>query len=428
MSDESNDKSSGTESSASNVSKSVGSKRSLSDWISYYLEYTSNTEAPTSYHYWTAMSLIAGALQRKCHIKWGHARIYPNMYIILVGPSGRTRKGVAMDIGKSMFEKLGLTITADSLSKEQMIAVMQGAHKTYIDELGHTKGHCSIMTFSKELSVLLGQRDIGLLADLTDWYDSTDVWRYETKGKGTFKINGMCYNLLGATAPDWIKSMLPAEAIGGGFTARIIFVVEDKKGKTVELPTHGEDREKLRILLELDLKRIADMAGEFIFTKDALEAYADWYRGQDADAEKGFLAVEDPHFASYCERRATHIKKISMSLSASRSSDMSITVEDFNRAKNLLEKTERKMPLVFGGVGNSFLSDVTNKILIYLVAKGSATKQELLSHFYRDIGTLRTFSEIIEILTSMRAIEVVIDKSRKESYYKYIGDRIKRNN
>ena len=82
------------------------------DWISAYLKYTEETESPVSYHTWTAVSMIAGALQRKCYMQWGLETIYPNMYIILVGSAGRTRKSLAINIGEEVFKGLDLPLTS----------------------------------------------------------------------------------------------------------------------------------------------------------------------------------------------------------------------------------------------------------------------------------------------------------------------------
>ena len=69
--------------------------RLVPDWIESYLEATDNTEPPILYRTWTAVSVIAAVLQRKVFLEW-HTRIFPNMYIVLVGPPGRCRKGTAM--------------------------------------------------------------------------------------------------------------------------------------------------------------------------------------------------------------------------------------------------------------------------------------------------------------------------------------------
>src|SRR3990167_8712480 len=213
-------------------------ERELDDFITGYLKYTESSEPPLSYHTGISIGMIAGALHRKARLDWGFERIYPNMYIVLVGPSGRSRKGIALGIGKSILSEIGgITMTSENATREALIRAMKGAVTNFqMPNTGQILFHCSITCFSEELSVFLGQNDIKFLASLTDWYDSKDNWTYETKGTGKDHLQGLCFNLLGATAPDWLQSRLPQEAVGGGFTSRVIFVVEDKKGKTVPKP------------------------------------------------------------------------------------------------------------------------------------------------------------------------------------------------
>ncbi|KKL16209.1 hypothetical protein LCGC14_2497870, partial [marine sediment metagenome] len=84
------------------------SLRRLNDWVSGYIEYSQETESPLSYHVWTGISLLAAALQRRVYIRWGYEILYPNMYIVLVGPSGKCRKGSAMNLGKDIITGLGI--------------------------------------------------------------------------------------------------------------------------------------------------------------------------------------------------------------------------------------------------------------------------------------------------------------------------------
>ena len=253
------------------------SSRELDDWITTYLKYTEDTEPPKQYHIWTAVSLIAGALQRKVYIKWGFDTIYPNMYIILIGASGRTRKGTAMKIGRDLIKDIGINTSSESITREALIRAMSGTLANFTDASDRTiKFHCSLTAFSEELSVFLGQNDIKFLADLTDWYDSSDNWKYETKNKGSDHIQGVCFNLLGATAPDWLQSILPQEAIGGGFTSRVIFVTALKKEKTIVEPKITPEHKKMRKVLINDLGKISNISGEIVFDDEAKEYYKEW--------------------------------------------------------------------------------------------------------------------------------------------------------
>ena len=107
--------------------------RQLGDWLTGYLEYTKDTEPPKSFHTWIGLSMIAGALQRKVHTRYGHAVIYPNLYIILVGKSGGARKGTAMKIGKDILKDVqGVELVAESITREKLIVKFEEASRPLV--------------------------------------------------------------------------------------------------------------------------------------------------------------------------------------------------------------------------------------------------------------------------------------------------------
>lgn len=397
----------------------MGAGRELNDWITGYLKYCDNTEPPVSYHLWTAISCIAGCLQRRTKLLWGHDVIYPNMYIVLVGPSGKCRKGTAMTIGRELIEKTDVSIVAEAITRERLIQKVKESMKNYLDpESGQIKFHCSVTCFSEELSVFLGQNDISFLSTLTNWFDSRDEWSYETKNAGKDVIQGVCFNLLGATAPDWIPSMFPQEAIGGGFTSRVIFVTEFNKAKAVPYHILTPAELKLKDVLIRDLERIANMAGTFEFTKEASDAYVKWYTEQELRASQGALAIDDPRFAGYVERRATHARKLCMALSASRDSELIITKQDFTRALQVLASVEGKMTRAFGGVGRSRYSEAVEQVLAILVEKRQVKRSTLMQILYRDIDgpTLQIVEQVLQYMGVLK-----IDISMSDVTYRYVS-------
>jgi len=398
--------------------------RQLVNWIDSYLQYTDSTESPLSYHKWSALSVIAGALQRRVYLKWGLGQvIYPNLYTVLIGPSGRTRKGVAIGIAKEFLKNVpGISVAPESSSGRQaMILAMKRAFNSFNDPTdGVMKFHCALTAFSEELSVFLGQGDIAYLSNLTDWYDSKDDWEYETVGRGKDSLQGLCLNLLGGTAPDWIQSMIPQEALGGGFTSRIIFIVEEKKRKIVPKHTVTEEEMELGRALANDLERVALLTGEVKFTPVAEELYISWYISHDEALSNNRPPIDDPRFTGYCERRATHIRKLMLICSAARGDDLIITEEDFHKAKGFLEEAELNMPKTFGGLGKSRYSDATEVIKNYIQAMGMTSRQALMTKFYRDVDPI-TMSTVEQTLRDARLIKVDIMPENGDKIYKWIG-------
>lgn len=399
--------------------------RVLSDWLDNYIQYTENSESPLSYHVWCGLSVIAGALQRKVYMRWGLGRVvYPNMYVVLIGASGRTRKGQAIGVAKDLLKRVsGITVVPESSSGRQaMILAMKRASANFQDPTdGRIKFHCSVTAFSEELSVFLGQGDIAYLANLTDWYDSKDDWEYETVGRGKDSLQGLCLNLMGGTAPDWIQSMIPQEALGGGFTSRIIFIVEEKKKRIIPEYEHTEEQVRLEKMLGDDLERISQMSGEIKFTDEAKKLYKDWYIKQDQDLTDGKPAVNDTRFSGYNERRATHLQKLSIICSASRGDDMTITVEDFQRAQRLLYAAEIKMPKTFGGLGKSKVSDPTDVVMNFIRNVKITTRTLVLQHLYRDVDA-NVLAQVETTLLQAKLIKVKLLPQQSDKQYEWIGE------
>lgn len=375
------------------------------DWISAYLKYTEETESPISYHTWTAISMIAGALQRKCYMQWGLETIYPNMYIILVGSAGRTRKSLAINIGEEVFKALDLPLTSESITPEALLVKLCNAQAQYIDHQGLVHIHSSLTCFSKELVTLLGHGNYKFLGYLTDWWDAHDKWVYETISRKEDSIIGMYFNLLGATAPDWVATMLPVEAIGGGFTSRCIFVVETAKAKHIPLPVLTNEQIKLKQALIHDLQKIALLEGNYEFENEAAQIYKDWYIKESVNMDNEKYTIEDPRFRAYCERRSTHLRKLCIVLQASQNDSRKIALKTWYRALTLMTKTEKQMPDVFGGLGRSDQGQLTYELIQYLARKKIVGRETVFKQFYQHMSW-RTYMEIEDALRNMNLISV----------------------
>lgn len=395
----------------------MASKRLVPDWIDSYMEFVHNTEPPDNYKRWVAISVIAGALQRKCLLEWGSLTFYPNLYIILVGPPGRARKGTAMGPGKSFLEDLNVPMAAEAITREALIRTVSDASQSTINnETGEVSFHSSLTVFSPELTVFLGHQNYQLMSDLTDWFDCARKWTYRTKGSGTDEIVGMWINLIGATTPDLIRTALPLDAIGGGLTSRMIFIYEQDKGKSVPAPFLSDHEVGLRLKLMNDLERIHNLQGNFTVTKNFVDAWIDWYTEQETKQP-----FDDKRFAGYFERRPLHVMKLCMICSASRSDEMKLQLCDLKRAIKFLSDAEVKMPRAFTGVGKDRNADTMAAIMNEVALRKRIVLSELMGMFYHDVDS-HTFENMIRTLTTIGYINVEIHGNYSDNVIVYRGE------
>lgn len=401
------------------------SDRRLSDWVPAYLEYAKFTEPPISYHTWTALGCISAALERKVFLDWGMERIYPNLYIVLLGAAAQTRKSTALRIGEGFARGINLKIIGQDNSPEAIIREIKGQLQTFGDpSIGHTINMQSAVTcFASELAVFLGRQNADFQAYLTDWYDSPDEWKRTTKHQGVDDITGLCFNLVGAMAPDWIPHVFTPESIGGGFTSRIMFVSENRKFQTIANPNKHPPSNGLKDKLLEDLERIHKITGTYTLSKDAESFYEDWYQSSDRSMQDGVFAVPDRNFHTYCGRRATLLRKVSMCIAASRRDETVITDDDMHTALNHMDVAEKKMPGTFASVARGRNAAQMAAIKKALHQRGEMRKSDLLREFHQDIS-YEELETVERTLEHSRLISVTVLPDERDSVITWIGGDI----
>ena len=372
-------------------------------WIDDYLAYTKGTEPPYLYHKWTAISCIAAVMAKSIFTKIGPSRLWPNLYITLVGPSG-ARKSTAMTYGDQILRACHIVTAPDSLSGWQaFIMVMENRGQGLImPELGGTIMHHSLTVFAKELKVFL-KSDIDFLAALTDLHDCDDRWEYFTIKRELQTLSWASLNMLGATAPDWLRNMLPIESIGGGYTARNIYVWAPRKGSTnPDPPERLEEKEALAKAL----RKLMTLKGQSKLTPQALKRYGEWYLHYENEIDAGRPPIANPRFDGYCSRRAPFVRKLMM-ISAVANGRVGTEVEDFEWALATLEEVEPGMTNVFAGLGVSPLADLTFRVMQIILEEKKITSSELLRRMVYDLDPV-SLRAIEDNLKQQEVIEVMM--------------------
>lgn len=399
----------------------MSDKRNLPDWIDSFMLLTENSEPPVLFRKWTAISTIAAALQRKVRVDLGISlTIYPNFYVVLVGPSA-TGKGTAMKYASDIINQVAaIRLSAQATSLQALIRRMKETNLTDIDiETGKQIYHSSLTIFSNEFTVFLGYHNRELISALCDWYDCHERWSYDTIKRDREEIIGVWVNILAGTTPDNIQSSLPMEAIGGGLTSRIIFVNEEKRNKLVVFTAATAEEIDIQKRLVHDLERIALMSGCFRYTPDAMDFYADWCYHEDKNPP-----FHDKKFDGYCGRRRHHLISLAMICSASHSDHLVISKDDLDRAATMLSEVEVKMGTVFRGMGRSDVSSLISDAIVFM--QNSATPDIPVYQFARqfegDVDKM-TMDRVLTTLESMNYIKIV-RRPGTESIIHILGQKI----
>lgn len=367
--------------------------RLLPNWLEAYLAYTAQSESPEVYHLWTGISCIAAVLRRNVFFDMGYFLVYPNFYIILVGPAGRCKKSTAMRIGRGIFRDIpGVDFTADSTTRERLIQDLAMALKD---------GQSPLTAHSSEFASLLTSSQMDMVVFLIDIFDCPPEWSHRTKTGGTQKIVAPFLNLEGATTPEWIAEAMPLGTIGIGLTSRIVFVYQDTPRKRYWKPKLSPEQKQLKELLTNDLAIMASMSGEYTFDSDADHEFDVWNQARGDNPNPS----NDSRLNGYYERKEIHLIKLAMIVAASMGESRVITPWHLDKAKKLLEQVEALMPKVFANVGKNPLAvDMEEAHIAIAKAADGLTLGELLDRFKHSVRK----EELVEVLDSLIVMKKII--------------------
>ena len=319
--------------------------RKLRSWTAAFEEYTQLAPSPSIYRKWCAISAVAGALERRVWVETNSGVLYPNMFIVLVGPPG-TGKDPAIDPIRELWTAVGnLSLAPSSVSHKGLMDSLASdkAVKTFLDPATkRPKIYHSLLVVAPELGTILPGHDLGYLSMLNDLYQCKSIFEEKIRGREEIlRIDGPHLHITAGTQPKYLHELLPETAFGMGFTARLIMVYHGAPTQTnlFDIP---KDQAALKALLVHDLKQIASLVGEFSFTPEAVAAIATWHM-KVSDVDK----PRHSRLTQYVPKRIVHILKLCMVMSASRGNSLQITKEDFDKALALLLEAEAVMPEIF---------------------------------------------------------------------------------
>lgn len=382
--------------------------RKLDDWLKSYGEYTSMIqESPSIFNLWSGIAVISSALRRKVWLSHPPKELYPNLFIVLVSPPGRSRKGSAISIALDLLEEIpGLIIAAEEVTRQALIRDLANSTKISMFK-GKQIIHSSIVVISGELSIFLGFKDLKLLATLCELYDCRGQFSYRTINRSTDLIKSPWLTLLGASTPDWLISTLPMDAHGGGFTRRVIFVVSEDRAAPKPSGDPPKEAMILREKLVDDLLKIATMTGNFTWIDDAQNYYNEWYIKQ---YNKDFSVLGDNWLISYFETKPTIAVKLAMILSASLSNSRVITINNIKSALDILAMTEEDMPRAFRGAGRNPTSQDIWRVLDLIQKKKDIGFSTILAANWQNFGKSGLEDILETLLAANKIIRVVRDK------------------
>lgn len=390
----------------------TGGRRKCRNWLKTYLRYTEASEAPDRFHFWSGVVAIAGALRRKVWLDMGLFEWTPNFFVFLVAPPGIVSKSTTASIAMDLLAEVpGVAFGPSSVTWQALIErfeeVLISWHPPGVDICGPGLEMSCLTIAASELGTFFNPQDRELVDVLVHlWDGKRGRFVKTTIGRGERVATNPWLNLIACTTPAWISEHISGHFTGGGFSSRSIFVFAESKRRLVPYPfleMGGSERE-IRDNLLSDLKRIAELHGEYRLTPAALELgktlYEENYRSPPA-------ALANDQLIGYLARKQTHLHKLAMVLAASESDEMLIEESHLRGAEAALVMAEADMPRVFAAGKKEPVVEIADALLRVIWDKKKVQRGDLFRMFYRQIS-YATYDEAITQLLNAGFVSIFI--------------------
>ena len=371
--------------------------------------YTPHTDIPVNFLNWGALSLIGAALKDNVSFNSGTYTIYPNIFVILVSPPG-IGKSAIQHIVKDLIEatepnplvnlvEYRNTTESILMDIEQGWAKAPAIHNQQI-VIGATDHSC--LCLSTEIRTLLGASEWMLIFLEEAWSETS--FGNKTKNKGIVKIKEMCFSLLAASVPSFMRDVDKMRnskmIITGGFTSRCFFTYADAPSKFVPFLEPMKDNPKSKSMydnLVIDLREIGTLRGKFAVDTSARILFEQFLKQQQLIAKSEYSEVLQNSRA----RIKANTLKLAMIFSASRGNDLIINQVDMANAIAEVGKMFGQLSKLFRGAGEGMDTATSAKVQDFIEKCGRTTEKEIYKALHEHINSPETLNRILFVLETI---------------------------
>lgn len=345
--------------------------------FSLYRYICGKSEVPETYNFWGLVSLIAAAVEdRVWYQKFKHEQLYPNLFIMLVGPSG-LGKGVAL----SQLVRLAENSTNINKWRGRVTAAHLIDHlgKTTTDEWGQQcLANPKLWLIMDEL-----QNDISpnpkMVEDfiffMTEIYTASN-YRIDTgtRTSGYVSIEKPIVNWLAGTTEADLRELMNTRLLRSGFTARCCFIFgEYDFNKRYEDIIYPDDYEEVFQHLCARIWMLQQLEGPLGITSTAKMELGLWYRTRPSPDDELLYAA--------WKRNHDLILKFSTILCLSDGGELIIQHKHIIKAQAMLNVVNEHYSRMVEAAVETRTTKPTNQMGKFLAEKGKIDHTSVLRYF-----------------------------------------------
>ena len=401
--------------------------------------YLKDIESPERFIDWSFYSMIAGCLQRRVWYASDTFQLFPNLFVLLVGPPAAGKSRVISQVGAIIQDPSMIVINkttheeeprfpfgADTTTQEAIIKELATVTKTImrrceISEKMIPYSSSPMFFVLEELATLLRRNTGDTVNMLNQLYDSRN-YTYKTKHMGNDLVRNVCVNILGGTTPNFIQEAFSSEIMSQGFTSRVILVYAPGARFYRQFPGVSAEQKEAQKEIIIHCKRLHDLpvVGQVRFSPEAAAWHKDLY-------ESGKLIDDrvntDYRLDDYYGRKNVHLYKLAMAVHFADSIDMTVQLSSLQTAFKLLAETEKDMHRCYVSQGVGSPSAIAE--MVYRKIHGAASpglkKVDLETLFYVNNLELSELPKVLKLLLDRKLIEVYAPEPITVAYYRAVN-------
>lgn len=279
-------------------------------WFNAYRELMQpTTEACDAFHLGTSLVFAGSLVGRRVWTDLG-TTLYPNLYLTLVGETGRSRKDTAMNRGQRFF---GMSQGAELPFQPYSLLRGVTSGEGLIDYLSD---HPHAILYLSELSTMIRrarrQGTLTLMPTLIELWDSPSSVDIPRAGKDSAKSVAFPFlSILAATTPQTLADDMTGADIESGFANRVLWFF-GQAGAPISRPPKPDTARSARLYGEF-LGALGEYrhGTELHLSTHAAQRWDDWY---ETSHERTYQSEDE---AKMAQRMGANIHRIALIYAAS---------------------------------------------------------------------------------------------------------------
>ncbi len=332
--------------------------------------------------------------------------LYPNVYVILVAEPG-VGKGKVTSRIRRMWKKLeDHFVASSSVTKAAMMDELAVANRRWIthDPINPVDHFNSLLLCVNELGVFIPAYDNEFMTVLTDLWDCEDYSETRRSRKiEPISIDNVQLNMLAAATPSYLMHLMPEGAWDQGFISRTLLIFSGERQIRSLFATYEMDTTENDFLQE-QLGCVANIYGEIKFTEESAELVDNFHmHGNEISRPT------HPKLHAYSMRRSAHLLKLCMIATISRSDELIIRPEDYQRSLDWMIEAERLMPDIFKAMATGGSGKVMEEAWYFIFTTYAKEQKPILEHrliqFLQERVPVHNIKNTIDMMDRGKMIE-----------------------